>query len=69
VGGAHVDHDGAARFVDEALSRALAAANTDSVESRLDRRYAKFREMGRDGWSDLSGREATGVTPTPTDRG
>lgn len=60
VGGAHVDHDGAATLVDEALTRALDSADADSVETRLDRRYAKFRDMGRDGWSELSHPETDG---------
>ena len=46
IGGAHTDPDGAARLLDEALSRALAQATTSDVESRLEQRYQKFRKMG-----------------------
>ncbi len=46
IGGAHTDPDGAARLLDEALSRALAQATTLDVESRLEQRYQKFRKMG-----------------------
>ena len=46
VGGAHTDPDGAARLLDEAMSRALAQATTLDVETRLEQRYQKFRKMG-----------------------
>jgi acetyl-CoA carboxylase carboxyl transferase subunit alpha len=46
VGGAHTDPDGAARLLDEAMSRALAHATTLDVETRLEQRYQKFRKMG-----------------------
>jgi len=48
-GGAHNDFDAACRLVDEALSRALADASVGTPRARLDRRYDKFRQMGRDG--------------------
>jgi acetyl-CoA carboxylase carboxyl transferase subunit alpha len=46
-GGAHTDHAVAASFVDAALARALKVVADDSVESRLAKRYEKFRTMGR----------------------
>ncbi len=48
-GGAHTDADGAARFVDEALARALANLAAEPAEERPARRYEKFRQMGRPG--------------------
>jgi acetyl-CoA carboxylase carboxyl transferase subunit alpha len=48
-GGAHNDFDRACVLVDEALARALAETSSDSPRTRLDRRYEKFRQMGRDG--------------------
>lgn len=50
VGGAHTDHDAAARNVDAALSRALAEVSSLDVQSRLNLRYDKFRNMGRLGY-------------------
>ncbi len=47
IGGAHTDHDAAARTVDAALSRALAEVSALSSQARLDQRYDKFRNMGR----------------------
>jgi acetyl-CoA carboxylase carboxyl transferase subunit alpha len=47
VGGAHTNPDDAARFVDEALTRTLAEVSAMTSPIRLDRRYAKFRDMGR----------------------
>ena len=46
VGGAHVDHEAAARLVDDALTRALANPEINASD-RLERRYRKFRQMGR----------------------
>jgi acetyl-CoA carboxylase carboxyl transferase subunit alpha len=46
IGGAHTDPDGAARLLDEALTRALAQAMLLDVETRLEQRYQKFRKMG-----------------------
>jgi acetyl-CoA carboxylase carboxyl transferase subunit alpha len=46
-GGAHNDHAVAASHVDAALVRALKAVADDPVESRLAKRYEKFRAMGR----------------------
>ncbi len=50
VGGAHTDPDGAARAVDEALARHLADVSALDVQARLERRYDKFRSMGRLGF-------------------
>lgn len=50
VGGAHTDHDAAARAVDAALSRALADVSALDTQTRLDQRYDKFRSMGRLGF-------------------
>jgi acetyl-CoA carboxylase carboxyl transferase subunit alpha len=47
LGGAHTDPAAAARLVDEALSRAVAEIAALDRETRLTRRYDKFRNMGR----------------------
>ncbi len=47
VGGAHNDPDAAAGLLDRAIAGALKAVSADSVETRLQRRYEKFRSMGR----------------------
>jgi acetyl-CoA carboxylase carboxyl transferase subunit alpha len=49
VGGAHNDPAGAAQLLDPRLARALAEVRPGPPELRLDRRYAKFRQMGRPG--------------------
>jgi acetyl-CoA carboxylase carboxyl transferase subunit alpha len=56
-GGAHNDPDAAAGALDVALARALAAVRAESSKGRLDRRYDKFRQMGRIGvdFVDVSG--------------
>jgi acetyl-CoA carboxylase carboxyl transferase subunit alpha len=46
-GGAHHDADAAARQVGEALRRALAEARRLEPGERLERRYQKFRRIGR----------------------
>src|SRR5689334_15134688 len=46
IGGAHTDHDAAARLVDEVLARELAAVKALSIDTRLQKRYEKFRNMG-----------------------
>jgi len=50
VGGAHTDHDAAARALDTALTRALAEVSGLDTQVRLDKRYDKFRNMGRLGF-------------------
>jgi len=47
VGGAHTDPDHAARLVDEVLERVLRDVSALASETRLERRYEKFRNMGR----------------------
>jgi acetyl-CoA carboxylase carboxyl transferase subunit alpha len=49
VGGAHTDPAAAGQMLDAALVRALAAAGGASGDERLERRYRKFRDMGRIG--------------------
>jgi acetyl-CoA carboxylase carboxyl transferase subunit alpha len=49
VGGAHTDPAGAARAVDEALSRCLREVSALDREARLASRYEKFRNIGRAG--------------------
>jgi acetyl-CoA carboxylase carboxyl transferase subunit alpha len=63
-GAAHLDHDGAARLVDEAIARHLDSVLAMTPAQRLDARYAKFRAMGRLGQSF----EDT-HSPTPTAAG
>jgi acetyl-CoA carboxylase carboxyl transferase subunit alpha len=65
-GGAHNDFDKACAFVDEALSRALAAVSVDTLQVRLDRRYRKFREMGRDGQAFVDPSAVTGKLSATT---
>lgn len=50
AGGAHTDHDAAARSVEAALTRALDEVKALDVQTRLNRRYDKFRNMGRLGF-------------------
>lgn len=47
LGGAHQNPDAAARMLDGPLTDALAEVSTWSVDERLQRRYDKFRNMGR----------------------
>jgi acetyl-CoA carboxylase carboxyl transferase subunit alpha len=46
-GGAHTDHEAAARFLDEVLDRQLVALTNQPVRELLDARYQKFRKMGQ----------------------
>jgi acetyl-CoA carboxylase carboxyl transferase subunit alpha len=46
-GGAHTDPAAAARFIDTALERVLAEVSALDTDTRLARRYDKFRNMGR----------------------
>ncbi|HZP47290.1 MAG TPA: acetyl-CoA carboxylase carboxyltransferase subunit alpha [Vicinamibacterales bacterium] len=48
-GGAHNDAEAAVRTVDAVLSRVLIDVSALSGEERLERRYQKFRAMGRAG--------------------
>ncbi len=47
AGGAHTDPDAAAQLVDGVLSRVLAQVSAWSSQTRLAKRYEKFRGMGR----------------------
>jgi acetyl-CoA carboxylase carboxyl transferase subunit alpha len=49
VGGAHTDPAAAAALLDAALAPALAGVSALPSSKRLDRRYDKFRRMGRPG--------------------
>jgi len=49
AGGAHTDHAAAAALLDGPLRAALAASSAHDVRTRLDLRYAKFRQMGNIG--------------------
>lgn len=49
VGGAHMDHRRAAELVDAALVRHLGELGAMDPAVRLDARYDKFRNMGREG--------------------
>jgi acetyl-CoA carboxylase carboxyl transferase subunit alpha len=49
VGGAHLDYDGAAALAGEAIARHLQELEALAPAERLERRYRKFREMGRAG--------------------
>ncbi len=62
-GGAHNNHDEAAALLDVAIGRALAGSAALSDEARLQRRYEKFRNMGRLGvdFIDDSSRPSTGA--------
>jgi acetyl-CoA carboxylase carboxyl transferase subunit alpha len=46
-GGAHLDHEAAARFLDEALQRGLAELKKQPVSDLLNSRYKKFRNMAQ----------------------
>jgi acetyl-CoA carboxylase carboxyl transferase subunit alpha len=45
-GGAHANHELAARLLDAALAEALEQVSALGAEERLERRYRKFRRMG-----------------------
>jgi acetyl-CoA carboxylase carboxyl transferase subunit alpha len=47
IGGAHAAPEQAASLLDKALSRALAEVAAEQPDVRLERRYEKFRRMGR----------------------
>jgi acetyl-CoA carboxylase carboxyl transferase subunit alpha len=53
-GGAHHDHDAAARLVDEALWPVVQRLMGEDAGARLERRYEKFRSIGRVGY-EISG--------------
>src|SRR3981189_365672 len=43
-GGAHVDHEAAARFLEEVLDRQLVALTNQPIRDLIDARYEKFRK-------------------------
>jgi acetyl-CoA carboxylase carboxyl transferase subunit alpha len=45
-GGAHVDHQGSARILDEFISRHLANLSRLDADALLEHRHEKFRSMG-----------------------
>jgi acetyl-CoA carboxylase carboxyl transferase subunit alpha len=47
IGGAHQDPDAAAQAVDEALAASLAGLRSEAIDLRVERRYEKFRRIGR----------------------
>jgi acetyl-CoA carboxylase carboxyl transferase subunit alpha len=55
VGGAHTSHDAAAAYIDETLSRELRDVSGLSADERLQKRYDKFRNMGRLGLEFVDG--------------
>ena len=46
-GGAHSDHEGAARIVSDVIERQLAELSLERTKNLLDARYEKFRKMGQ----------------------
>jgi len=46
-GGAHTDHEAAARFLEEVLDRQLTALTSEPTKELLAARYDKFRKMGQ----------------------
>ncbi len=46
-GGAHYDHEAAAKFLDPYLSRALEELSALSPDELIEQRYQKFRRMGQ----------------------
>jgi acetyl-CoA carboxylase carboxyl transferase subunit alpha len=49
IGGAHTDPGAAAQLVDDVLAQALGEVSAMTSETRLAKRYEKFRNMGRAG--------------------
>lgn len=66
VGGAHADPAAAAALLDPVLERVLDELGALDPETRLERRYEKFRHMGRAGidFREDGGDDATGVGPS-----
>src|SRR5271154_2248136 len=46
-GGAHTDHEGTAKLLDEVLDRQLVALTNQPIKEVLANRYEKFRKMGQ----------------------
>ena len=53
VGGAHTDHEEAAKLLREPLRAALKEVSTLAPTSRLEQRYERFRRMGEIGFEDV----------------
>jgi acetyl-CoA carboxylase carboxyl transferase subunit alpha len=54
-GGAHESHDEAAKLLDAALCSKLAESSNANSQDRLLRRYAKLRQMGKWGTTEVGG--------------
>lgn len=67
AGGAHHDHDAAARLLDSALWPVLERLMGEPAAARLDRRYQKFRSIGRVGHeiAEPAPRPAQAAVPAP----
>jgi acetyl-CoA carboxylase carboxyl transferase subunit alpha len=63
VGGAHQDPVGAGRLLDSAVHAALLEVSALPSETRLSRRYDKFRRMGRVGIDFLEGPAGEALGP------
>jgi acetyl-CoA carboxylase carboxyl transferase subunit alpha len=61
-GGAHKDHDRAARLLDDAIRTALAEVSAEPARERRLARRAKFRAMGVWGHAEPDGVPVPGVT-------
>ena len=46
-GGAHTDHEAAARYLDDVLDRQLAELSQEPARDLVESRYEKFRKMGQ----------------------
>ena len=68
LGGAHQDPAKAAELLDAAIRRTLAEISGWSSEDRLDRRYRKFRDMGRLGVDFVDAAPVTDGPPDSTRR-
>jgi acetyl-CoA carboxylase carboxyl transferase subunit alpha len=69
LGGAHQDPDAAGRIVDAAIVRVLAEVSAMPAPARLDRRYEKFRNIGRLGADYTEGPPGPGAQPPAGRRG
>jgi acetyl-CoA carboxylase carboxyl transferase subunit alpha len=68
VGGAHMDYGEAAALVDEAIGRHLRELDALAPAERLQRRYQKFRDMGRLGQAFVDASAAADPAPAPRER-
>ena len=68
LGGAHTDHEAAARLLQPALERVLADTARGTVEERLERRYERFRQIGALGITEAPRHaDPTAALPEPED--